>query len=277
MDTAAPPQLTALAKLLRRRPPSLADLAAILRYSEDYKWFGELVGEFLPEEAEALAAIPNMNVRVSRFSSVFSRKYFPIYTVDAVEWGDEEPACSLLRHGIPFQLYGMAYEDRHELWEFYRPELAALTLLSGPPAEYVRFYFPELEGLRVSWLESAAEHIPTETLERIPADGIEMGALVKATKGTRFAAAGQQARWLWNETDNFFLDYSYSDGIEIEDPWDRDVIEHATCVWRKAQKIIDEVETLADWLAKDLPTRFGEMLEDILVRLEDLKEIEDGE
>ena len=147
--------------------------------------------------------------------------------------------------------------------------LCGNALLSAPVKEHLPYYQSDLEGLRLAWFESAAQYIPTETLRRIPANGIETGVLERVTEGTRFAAMGPHARWLWNSTDNFFLDFSYSDGVEFDDPWDRDVVENATRTWREASGLIDQVEALGLWLEKDMPVRFADMLDYILSRIEE--------
>lgn len=270
MDSVAPLKLTGLAALLRQRPPSLADMVALLYYLGDYKWFGELVEEYLPDEVETLAAIPNLNSRVERFSSIFSQRYFPIYTDEAViDWGNEEPAYRQLHHCVPFELFGIGYDEKHFLWTHYQPGFAAMALLSAPVKEHLPYYQSDLEGLRLAWFESAAQYIPAETLRRIPANGIETGVLERVTEGTRFAAMGPHARWLWNSTDNFFLDFSYSDGVEFDDPWDRDVVENATRIWREASGLIDQVEALGSWLEQDMPVRFADMLDYILSRIKE--------
>ena len=78
----------------------------------------------------------------------------------------------------------------------------------------------------MAWLESAAERIPQETLERIPQGGIPLDDLTEALKGTRFEGAAQAASWVFAETGNFFLDHTYEDGNYdgFADPWDDDII-----------------------------------------------------
>ena len=47
------------------------------------------------------------------------------------------------------------------------------------------------DGIRVAWLESAAERIPQETLERIPQGGIPLDDLTDALRETGFEGAAQ--------------------------------------------------------------------------------------
>jgi len=125
------------------------------------------------------------------------------------------------------------------------------------------------DGIRTAWLESAAERIPQETLERIPQGGIPLEALTEAVADTDYQGAAQGADWVWSQTGNFFLDHNYSDGDYdgFSDPWEEEIIAEGTEEWRKASELIDAVTRLAEWLEEDLPGRFAQMLDFILPRL----------
>lgn len=72
-----------------------------------------------------------------------------------------------------------------------------------------------------------------------------------------------------SETGNFFLDSNYEDG-EYDgfcDPWEDEIIQEGTEEWRKADPLIDSVTKLFEWLERDLPGRFAELLDFILPRL----------
>ena len=181
-----------------------------------------------------------------------------------MEEGDEPP-WTWLRRGIPFELVGFGYDGLHEMWDGYREGLSAMALLAKP-ADSI---YEGPDGLRVAWLESAAERIPQETLLRIPQGGIPLDDLAEALKGTRFEGAALAASWVFAETGNFFLDACYEDGSYdgFSDPWEEEVIEAGTEEWREARALIDSVTRLADWLEDDLPGRFAEMLGVVLARL----------
>ncbi|MCY4507123.1 MAG: hypothetical protein OXG35_09210 [Acidobacteria bacterium] len=267
MEAAAPSRLSGLAKLLLRRPPSLRELVTLIGYADDYAWFAGLVRHLFPDEGEELLAAPDVRERVERFARLFGERHFPLYAAYIDLYWDEgdEPPFTWLRRGIPFELFGFGYDGIHEIWDRYRDGLSALALLARPPeACYV-----EPDGIRVAWLEAAAERIPQETLLRIPEDGIPLDTLAGALEGTPFEGAAQAARWVWAETDNFFLDASFDDG-EYEgfsDPWDDDLIAQATVEWRQATALMDAVGRLTDWLEEELPGRFAVMLEFVLGRL----------
>ena len=276
METAAPPRLSGLAKLLLRRPPSLRELVTLVGYAEDYAWFAGLVRRLFPEEGEEVLSAPDVRTRVERFTRLFQERHFPLYASFLDFFWDEgdEPIWSWLRRGIPFELFGFGYDDLHEVWDRYRDGLSAMVLLVRPPDSS----YEEPDGVRVAWLESAAARIPQETLLRVPEGGIPLDALTGALTGTGFEGAAQACSWVWSQTGNFFLDASYEDGEYdgFADPWDDDLIAQGTEEWRQASAVMDSVGRLADWLEDDLPGRFAEMLDFVLERLPD-REQEDNE
>ena len=270
MEAAAPARLSDLAELLQRRPPSLRELVTLVGYADDYAWFAGLVRHLFPEEAGATLSAPDVRTSVERFANLFGERHFPLYAPIIEFWTDdegEEPPWSWLRRGIPFDLMGFGYDGLHEMWNGYRDGLSALTLLvRAPDASYVAD-----DGMRVAWLESAAERIPQDTLLRIPRGGIPLDDLTDAVKSTGFEGAANAAAWVFAETGNFFLDHTYDDGMYdgFCDPWDDDVIEEGTNEWRKAGALMDSVSRLTDWLEEDLPGRFAEMLDCVLKRIPD--------
>ncbi len=268
MAAAAPALLSGLSQLLLRRPPLLRELVTVIGYADDYAWFMGLVRRLFPNEAEAALSAPDVRTRVERFASLFGERHFPLYGPFIeywMEWEGEEPPWSWLRRGIPFDLMGFGYDGLHELWNGYRDGISALLLLANPPDSF----YGESDEIRTAWLESAAERIPKETLERIPQGGIPVESLTEAVKDTRFEGAAKAAAWVFAETGNFFLDHCYEDGNYdgFCDPWDDEIIAEGTEEWRRASALMDSVFTLADWLEEDLPARFAKMLDDVLPRL----------
>ena len=260
MATAAPAQLSGLAGLLLRRPPSLRELVTLVGYADDYAWFAGLVRRLFPQEAEAVLTAPDVRQRVEGFARLFEERHYPLYApfFEFYLTEEDEPPFTVLRRGIPYELL-------HEMWDGYREGLSALALLVKPPESF----YLEPDGMRVAWLESAAAHIPQHTLLRIPEGGIPQDALTEAVKGTRFEGAAQAASWVWAETGNLFLDCNYDDGMYdgFADPWEDEIIGAGTEEWRKATALMDAVAQLADWLEEDLPGRFAEMLVFVLGRL----------
>ena len=185
MEAVAPALMSGLAELLLRRPPSLRELVTLVGYADDYAWFAGLVRRLFPQEAEAALSAPDVRTRVERFANLFGERHFPLYAPFIEFWLDEEgeePPWSWLRRGIPFDLMGFGYDGLHEMWNGYREGLSAMALLVKPPD----VYYDGPDGLRVAWLESAAERIPQETLLRVPQGGIPLDDLTGTLKGTRF-------------------------------------------------------------------------------------------
>ena len=279
MATATPPLLSGLAGLLLRCPPSLRELAARLGCAEDYAWFTGLVHRLFPDEAAEVLAAPDIGGRLERFARLFQERHFPLYAPFIEFFADEgeEPPFTWLRRGIPFQLMGFGYDGLHELWDGYREGLSALALLAEPPDAC----YDEPGGLRTAWLEAAAQRIPQKTLERIPRGGIPLEDLTEAVRETEFQGAAQAAAWVRAETGNFFLDHSFEDGDYdgFCDPWEDEIIQEGTEEWAKADRLIDSVTKLVDWLEGDLPGCFAEMLDFILPRLpiQEKEETDDDE
>ena len=267
MEAASPPVLSGLAQTLLRRPPSLRELVTLVGFANDYAWFAALVRRLFPGEAETMLATPDVLGRVEGFARLFQERHFPLYAPILEFWLDEgeEPPWTWLRRGIPFDLMGFGYDDLHEMWDGYREGLSALALLAQPPDSF----FMGPDGIRTAWLESAAERIPQETLERIPQGGIPLEILTEAVEGTDFEGACRASAWVWSETGNFFLDHNMDDGNYdgFSDPWEEEIIREGTEEWRKASALIDSVTSLAGWLEEDLPGRFAQMLDFVLPRL----------
>ena len=268
MEAAAPALMSGLAQMLLRRPPSLRELVTLIGYADDYAWFAGLVRRLFPQEAETALSAPDVRGRVERFANLFGERHFPLYAPFIEFWTEEEgeqPPWSWLRRGIPFDLMGFGYDGLHEMWDGYREGLSAMALLVKP-ADSI---YDGPDGIRVAWLESAAERIPQETLQRVPEGGIALDDLTEALKETKFEGAALACSWVLAETGNFFLDHTYEDGNYdgFSDPWEDDIIQEGTEEWRKASALMDSVCKLGDWLEDDLPARFAEMLEFVLERL----------
>ena len=276
MESTAPPRLSGLARRLVRRPPSISDVVALLRYSEDYGWFVDLTHQMFPEEADGILGLPGIRERVGRFVHLVEERLFPLER-GMVEYILDEgvmPACSWLRRGIPYRLMGYSYDDFHELWGNYRDGISVLALLTKSSIEE---HYGNAKGIRVSWLESAAVQIPQATLDRIPAGGIDVGQFSRAVTGTRFEGAAKGAAWIWSETGNFYLDNTMDDGDYggYCDPWENpEIIRFAAEEWRAADKMLAEMDTAMKWIERDLASHFAELLDFVLPRMSEAEEKE---
>ena len=190
MEAAAPALLSGLSELLLRRPPSLRELVTVIGYADDYAWFAGLVCRLFPDRAEAVLSAPDLHTRVERFANLFGERHFPLYAPYFEFWTEmegEEPPWSWLRRGIPFDLMGFGYDGLHEMWNGYRDGISALLLLARPPDSF----YGESDEIRVAWLESAAEHIPQSTLERVPPGRHTRRGVGRGSEGDPVRGGGQ--------------------------------------------------------------------------------------
>ena len=267
-QAAAPAQLSGLANLLLRRPPSLRELVTLVGYADDYAWFVGLVRRLFPEEAEAALSAPDVRTRVERFANLFGERHFPLYAPFIEFWTEDEgeqPPWSWMRQGIPFDLMGFGYDGLHELWHGYREGLSAMALLVKPADAY----YDGPDGIRVAWLESAAERIPQETLERIPQGGIPLDDLTEALKGPGSRGRPRRAPGSLPRPATSSSTTPTRTGRTTASPTPGRTTSspEGTEEWRKASALMDSVCKLADWLEEDLPGRFAEMLDFVLPRL----------
>ena len=269
MAAAAPAQLSGLANQLLRRPPSLRELVTLVGYADDYAWFVGPVRRLFPQEAEAALSAPDVRGRVERFAGLFGERHFPLYAPFIEFWTEEEgeqPPWSWLRQGIPFDLMGFGYDGLHEMWDGYREGLSAMALLVKPPDSS---YMAD-DGIRVAWLESAAERIPQETLERIPQGGIPLDDLADALKGTevsrgrRWPPPGSSPR---PATSSSTTPTKTATTTASPTPGTTTSSRRARRSGARPVALMDAVGKLTDWLEEDLPGRFAEMLEFVLGRL----------
>ena len=110
MAAAAPAQLSGLANLLLRRPPSLRELVTLVGYADDYAWFVGLARRLFPQEAEAALSAPDVRGRVERFANLFGERHFPLYAPFIEFWTEEEgeqPPWSWLTAGHPLRPDGL--------------------------------------------------------------------------------------------------------------------------------------------------------------------------
>ena len=109
-QAAVPPQLSGLAGLLLRRPPSLRELVTLVGYADDYAWFVGLVRRLFPDEAEAALSAPNVRTRVERFANLFGERHFPLYAPFIEFWTEDEgeqPPWTWMRQGHPLRPDGL--------------------------------------------------------------------------------------------------------------------------------------------------------------------------
>jgi len=247
-DRAGPLEL--LARRLRLSgPPSLDGLEAWFSQGEAYRDFVALVRQYLPQhEAEILAEV-GVQARIAAFARHFGGRYFPLPDAFKDGWVDEYDQLTTY---IPVISMGVSYDDYHMLTEGWRLGYRLLFVLSTDPYKEVG------GGARTALLESCAELVPRELLERL-GEGFEPGALHARLDRTRFEAVALAADWLHQDTGTAFLDLTGDEFVEEE--WDPETVRTATEQWARARDIQDRVHSLAEWLEVEPPARFKELLE----------------
>jgi len=247
-DRAGP--LASLAILLRQgAPPSLEGLHAWFSQGEAYRDFVALVRQYLPQHETAILAEVGVERRLAAFARHFEDRYFPLPDAFKDGWVEEYEQLTTY---IPVISMGISYEDYHMLTDGWRLGYQLLFVLPTDPYEEWR------EGAKTALLESCAQHVSKETLERT-GQGFSRELLHARLDGTRFEPAALAADWLCNDTNNAFLDYT--DEMNIEEPWDPETVRITTQQWARARDIQDRIHSLAEWLEVEPPARFKELLD----------------
>ena len=268
MATAAPPQLSGLADLLLRRPPSLRELVTLVGYADDYAWFAGLARRLFPQEAEAALSAPDVRTRVVRFAQLFGERHFPLYAPFFEFFMDEgdEPPWTWLRRGIPFELMGFGYDGLHEMWDGYREGLSALVLLAKPPRFLLRGTRRAAGGVagvsrRTHPARDSAPH---------PQGRHTPGRPRRGAQGDRFRGGGPNLR-LGLRRDRQLLPGPL---LRRRDVRRASPTPGRTTSSRRERRsgarpaaLMDAVGRLTDWLEDDLPGHFAEMLDFVLERL----------
>lgn len=254
------PLLTQARKLLSLGPPSLTALVARLEEVEEYEAFVALVREYLPEWEGEILRERSPALQMAAFADRFEERYFPL----APHFRERDvEGYGQLTLGIPIIPRGISYEDYHDLpnWAL---GFRLMAYLLAPPdwAE---------EGARVPLGESLVGEIPKELLERVPEGGLPREEAHCLLDGTPYQALALWADMLNMDTGIFFLDieeeYPYYEGLP---DWDKGTVEELTREWQQAQVMLNKVADLREHLAGDPPVRFGELLDFIEKRREEV-------
>ena len=247
----APGPLVTLARRLRGvRPCSLSMLCEILKGAEDYRDFVLIVEEFLPEAKDEVLGHPSPWEQVQAFASRFGDRYFPLADgyCEMVE-GYEE-----ITSQIPIPVFGLGWDDYDELASSARPGLQLMSYLIASPWEGF--------GERASLTEACREHVPLELLDRVPCGGLEPEQAQQVFEGSRFAGVWCWAAVLWQGTGSGFYDVdSEQAGCMMPLPWEREVVEDLTRQWQWGELINSAVIEVAEWIERDPPGHFGQIIQ----------------
>ena len=277
-------------------PISIEDLADFLLshgVETNQEWFENKVKDMLPEQSTAILNHGNQEERIQAFSNAFQERYFPIdrwyieMTADFWEEGLEEDLTStqtpndqyaVLRGGIPILLWGLSWEEKHEIWQVEQagPDICLMILMAQPPKLGARQLDDENRNMRTSWMESAMEFVSEETLRRIPEEGIPLRVLETALSGTPLEGAALAALWGHSITGNPILDNTDNDedtgGEKTILDWDCEDLEEISDMWKEAEDALEKMKKIAKWMEQDRENRFRQILEFTLERAESVPE-----
>jgi hypothetical protein len=222
---------------------------------EEYERFISLVKEFLPEREQDILRQVTPSSQVAAFASYFEDRYFPLD--DRFKLGDVEGYSELI-YGIPVVVYGLTWEDYHEIPSDWREGFQLMTYLIESPYE---------DDARIALAEACAEYVSQELLQRVPEEGFSPAELHQLVDNTRYSALAIWADMVWSQTGNFFLDVDFETlWSEGQPEWDMGTVQEVITRWQQAEAMQNKMVELAQWLEKDLPAHFAEMLNFILER-----------
>jgi hypothetical protein len=249
------PLLILSARFMSIGLPSLSALIAKLGSVEEYHEFIELIREYLPEyEAEILREPPQAG-QVAKFCNRFQDRYFPLAYYYRHGYIDEEIRYYDLLVSIPVVVSGLSWEDYDSIASGSDPGIQLITyLLENPYQE---------DGQRVSLAEACEPHVGRELLMRVPEGGIEITRVHKLFDKSKYKPIALWCDWICQDTGNFFLDTDI-ETLNYNYPypeWDKERVETLTRQWHEAELINEEVNNFAEWLEKDPPAHFQEILD----------------
>ena len=251
-----------IARIRRAGIGQLSDIAQQFASLEGYQAFLDLcVRPYLPEHEQEILALPGPAAQIRRFSELFGPRYFPFPDefLDDDGWLDEQGNDAILR-SIPIIAQGISYDDWHGL-DFRPGYLLLFSLVESP------FAAEHDDGGRTPLLEKCGTYVPQELLERIPRGGWPCEQLVSVTQGTRFAAVGLTAQWVWHASDTGFLDWDWEDADRWQTDWHGEAVEYLTRGWDRGEEILGSIHKLSEWLEKNQETNFRDLLNFILRRV----------
>lgn len=233
--------------------PSLSALIAQIGEIEEYHEFITIVREFLPEREKDILHNPTPASQIAAFASYFEDRYFPLE--DNLKMGDIESYYDLIR-GIPVSVYGISWDDYHEIASDYREGYQLMTYLIAAPYE---------GDARIALAEACLQYVPQNLLEQVPEGGIPPDEASRILDGTRYIALAHWGNILWSSTGNFFLDTCYEELWNEGLPeWSRGTVESLTRQWQQVENIQEEVFNFNTWLEEEPAARFEETLNFIL-------------
>jgi len=128
----------------------------------------------------------------------------------------------------------------------------------------------KLNGAKVPLFDMIQRVVGQQLVKMIPPAGWEPDTLHKLTDGTPYDGLGDFADWVCGNTGCVVLDTNYGDCEYIEGnsvplfQWSRYNVDRLTEDYPKVQEIRGKIARVVDWLEKDPPVRYKELLDFLL-------------
>ncbi|MDO8751043.1 MAG: hypothetical protein Q7K03_07855 [Dehalococcoidia bacterium] len=264
-----PPVALALRLYTLAAPPSVSELASVLRDCKARATLRTLVRELLPEKAKEIIGMPiPVEKQLEAFQKGFSEHYFPI-VIPSPPWAGSLEEC--LRQAVPEPM-AIGFE---EYTQGFDPGLSAIVTLCRSPLEDMCMMDGEyqegqpIDPDRTMYLDGLADIVGAELAGQVPLDGIEIEVLRQRLRGTRFAPVVtvadllfHESNWIWfNLVYQDIDDGDYYENVEEDGfQWDMKSIEAMSADWRRAKAEWDAMKSLIDWLEEDMPNHVAEMV-----------------
>jgi len=236
--------------LLLGSPPAISILIQCIDETEPYQEFLSIIRDIFPECEQEILGQDSMEGRLNTFANRFEEKYFPLHC----DFGDWMDGYGDLVYEIPITLMGIDWEDYHAMPGDYRAGMCLASYLFEDPTD-------ESEGARIAIGEACAQHVPTEILERVPGKGLSMEDGHRLFDDTPHKALAMWGEVLFMSTGTLFLDVAREEQGYDRVEWDRGTVVELTRQWQIADNIMAQSYQMFEWLEKDPPAHFTEILD----------------
>lgn len=246
-------------------PPKLSVIILQINEADNIREFIRIIRELLPERESEIMSPTSFTQQIALFCTYFEDRYFPLQEVfKDYEYNEIESYGDLVQ-GIPIiEDRGFNYEEYHEIAEEgYRDSIKLIAfLIECPMGEYD-------EGARLAIGEACAKLVPVELLKMVPDGGFIRETLHRYLDNTPYEGVVIWADMMMQDTGNYFFDLELQRcgcgfGYIPHPEWTREMVDELTQEWKRAEKILNDLNVFEEWLEANTKERFREILDFIL-------------